>query len=205
VTDIPGNSLYRTAGSNRTGHGSAAAAGGDSDRCDADRHRRRLGHRGDVDVSFVDEPGRAGAEKQDCSRHAFGAVFVEVDVDPKLGTVKVPRIVAAYAAGRIPNAKTARSQFLGGLVFAHGMALLEETITDPRTGRVINADLSEYLVPVNADIHSVEVITVPEVDEHVNPIGEIGIVGAPAAIVNAIIDANGKRVRDLPVTPDKLL
>jgi xanthine dehydrogenase YagR molybdenum-binding subunit len=153
---------------------------------------------------------KPGSEKQEYSMHAFGAVFVEVNVDPKLGMVKVPRVVAAYAAGRIINEKTARSQFLGGLVFAHGMALLEETITDPRTGKIVNDDLSEYLVPVNADIHSVEVIQVPELDPHVNPlgtkgIGEIGIVGAPAAIVNAIFDATGKRVRDLPVTPEKLL
>ena len=144
------------------------------------------------------------------SKHSFGAVFVEVRVDPRLGMVKVPRVVAAYAAGRILNAKTARSQFLGGLVFAHGMALLEDTTTDHRTGRIVNASLAEYLVPTNADVHDVQVIQVPEADEHVNPIGvkgvgEIGIVGGPAAIANAVYHATGRRIRDLPITPDKLL
>ncbi len=144
------------------------------------------------------------------SKHSFGAVFVEVRVDPRLGTVRVPRVVAAYAAGRILNAKTARSQFLGGLVFGHGMALLEDTYTDPRTGRIVNDSLAEYLVPVHADVRDIEVIQVPETDAHVNPIGvkgvgEIGIVGAPAAIANAVYHATGWRVRDLPITPDKLL
>ena len=144
------------------------------------------------------------------SRHSFGAVFAEVRVDPRLGTIRIPRLVAAYAAGRILNAKTARSQFLGGLVFAHGMALFEDTYTDRRTGRIVNASLAEYLVPVHADVQGIEVIQVPEDDAHVNPIGvkgvgEIGIVGAPAAIANAVYHATGKRVRELPITPDKLL
>ena len=144
------------------------------------------------------------------SRYSFGAVFAEVHVDPDLGMIRVPRLVAAYAAGRILNAQTARSQFLGGLCFAHGMALLEEATTDARTGKIVNANLAEYLVPTHADVESVEVIQVPEEDPHVNPIGvkgvgEIGIVGGPAAIANAIYHATGKRVRSLPITPDKLL
>jgi xanthine dehydrogenase YagR molybdenum-binding subunit len=148
--------------------------------------------------------------EQGFARHSFGAIFAEVRVDPRLGTVRVPRLVAAYAAGRILNAKTARSQLLGGLVFAHGMALLEETNTDHRTGQIVNASLAEYLVPVNADVHDVDVILVGEDDPHVNPIGvkgvgEIGIVGAPAAIANAVYHATGRRVRELPITPDKLL
>ncbi len=160
-----------------------------------------------VEGEFSAKPGD---EKERFSRHAFGAVFVEVRVDPALGIVRVPRVVAAYAAGRILNQKTARSQFLGGLAFAHGMALLEATVTDGRTGRVVNDDLSEYLVPVNADVQQVDVIQVPEADPFVNPIGvkgvgEIGIVGAPAAIANAVYHATGKRVRDLPITADKLL
>ena len=149
-------------------------------------------------------------QEQAFARHSFGAIFVEVRVDPDLGLVRVERVVAAYAAGRILNAKTARSQFLGGLVFVHGMALLEDTHTDHRTGRIVNADLADYLVPVHADVRRVEVIQVPEADPHVNPvgvkgIGEIGIVGAPAAIANAVYHATGRRVRELPITPDKLL
>ncbi len=147
---------------------------------------------------------------EDYSKHAFGAVFAEVHVDPDLGMVTVPRLVGAYAIGRVLNAKTARSQLLGGLVFAQGMALLEDTATDRRTGGIPNASLAEYLVPTNADVRGVDVILVEEDDPHVNPIGvkgvgEIGIVGGPAAIANAVFHATGKRVRDLPITPDKLL
>ena len=161
-------------------------------------------------VVEADGSAKPGDEKEAFSRHSFGAVFAEVHVDPQLGMVRVRRLVAAYAAGRILNAKTARSQFLGGLVFAHGMALLEETYTDERTGRIANDSLAEYLVPVHADVLDVDVIQVPEEDAHVNPlgvkgIGEIGVVGAPAAIANAVYHATGKRVRDLPITPDKLL
>jgi xanthine dehydrogenase YagR molybdenum-binding subunit len=142
--------------------------------------------------------------------HAFGAQFAEVRVDPALGEVRLVRQVGAFAAGRIVNAKTARSQFMGGMVFGAGMALLEETRYDQRSGRIMTANLSEYLVPVNADISALDVILVPEDDPHVNEIGvkgigEIGIVGAAAAIANAVFHATGKRVRDLPIAPEKLL
>ncbi len=142
--------------------------------------------------------------------HAFGAQFAEVRVDPTLGEVRLVRQVGAFAAGRIVNAKTARSQFIGGMVFGAGMALLEETRTDARSGRIMNANLADYLVPVSADIAAVDVILVPESDPHVNEIGvkgigEIGIVGAAAAIANAVYHATGQRIRDLPITPEKLL
>jgi xanthine dehydrogenase YagR molybdenum-binding subunit len=151
-----------------------------------------------------------GAEAKAFSMHAFGAQFAEVRVDSALGEVRLVRQVGAFAAGRIVNAKTARSQYLGGMVFGAGMALLEETRYDERSGRIMNANLSEYLVPVNPDIADVEIILVPEDDPHVNPIGvkgigEIGIVGAAAAIANAVYHATGKRIRDLPIAPEKLL
>lgn len=144
------------------------------------------------------------------SMHAFGAQFAQVRVDPDLGEVRLVRQVGAFAAGRIVNARTARSQFMGGMVFGAGMALLEETRYDQRSGRIMNANLSEYLVPVNADIAALDVILVPEDDPHVNEIGvkgigEIGIVGAAAAIANAVYHATGKRIRDLPIAPEKLL
>jgi xanthine dehydrogenase YagR molybdenum-binding subunit len=153
---------------------------------------------------------RPGPETRQYSTHAFGAVFVEVRVDPQLGQVRVPRVVAAYAAGRILNQKTARSQYLGGITFGIGMALHEHTVTDHRTGKVVTNSLADYLVPVNPDIGNINVLMVPEEDDRVNPmgvkgIGEIGIVGTPAAIANAIFHATGKRIRDLPITPDKLL
>jgi xanthine dehydrogenase YagR molybdenum-binding subunit len=142
--------------------------------------------------------------------HAFGAVFVEARVDPDLGRVRIPRIVAAYSAGKFLNAKTARSQLMGGVVWGLGMALFEETLLDPRSGRVVNADLAEYHVPVNADVGDVDIILLDEEDTHVNPvgakgIGEIGITGASAAVANAVWHATGVRVRDLPITLDKLL
>jgi xanthine dehydrogenase YagR molybdenum-binding subunit len=144
------------------------------------------------------------------SAHAFGAHFVEVAVDPDLGRVEVRRVVSAFAAGRILNAKTARSQYLGGIVQGIGMALLEQTRVDENLGRMTNANFAEYLVPVNADIRNIEPILVEELDEHANPIGvkgigEIGIVGVAAAVANAVYHATGKRVRDLPITIEKLL
>ncbi|MBD5653815.1 MAG: xanthine dehydrogenase family protein molybdopterin-binding subunit, partial [Candidatus Eremiobacteraeota bacterium] len=151
-----------------------------------------------------------GAEKEAYSMHAFGAQFAMVRVDPDLGTVRIVKQVGAFASGRIINAKTARSQYLGGMVFGVGMALLEETRPDERTGRFMNANLGDYLVPVHADMGAMEAIIVPEDDPHVNPvgvkgIGEIGIVGAAAAIANAVYHATGKRIRDLPIAPEKLL
>lgn len=158
--------------------------------------------------------GRADAKPSDevkqFAMHAFGAQFAEVHVDPDLGTVRVVRFVNAFGSGRILNAKTARSQYIGGAVWGIGMALLEHTRYDERSGRIMNANLAEYLVPVHADVPAIEPIIVPEDDPHVNEIGvkgigEIGIVGAAAAIANAVYHATGKRVRDLPITPEKVL
>jgi xanthine dehydrogenase YagR molybdenum-binding subunit len=151
-----------------------------------------------------------GKEREQYSMHSFGAVFAEVRVDAALGVVRVPRITAVYGTGTILNAKTARSQMLGGIVWGVGMALLEESLRDERDGRIVNNNLAEYHVPVNADIGAIDVAFVPERDPYVNPlgikgIGEIGITGVPAAIANAVFNATGKRVRDLPITLDKLL
>ena len=136
------------------------------------------------------------------------AHFVEVKVDEQLGVIRVTRAVSAVAAGRILNTKTAGSQILGGVVWGIGMALHEEALIDHTFGRVMNANIAEYHVPVNADIHDVKVIFVDEPDDS-NPlglkgVGEIGIVGVAAAVANAVYHATGKRVRDLPITLDKL-
>jgi xanthine dehydrogenase YagR molybdenum-binding subunit len=156
---------------------------------------------------------RASAKPDDEARrysmHSFGAVFAEVRVDPDLGDIRVARIVAAYGAGQILNAKTARSQLAGGIVYGIAMALHEQTAIDPRTGRYLNADLSEYLVPVNADVPDIDVILIDEADAYVDPIGvkgigEIGTTGVAAAIANAVFHATGVRVRDLPITLDKV-
>jgi xanthine dehydrogenase YagR molybdenum-binding subunit len=149
-------------------------------------------------------------KRQAYATATHSAVFVEVLVDEDLGTVKVNRVVSAIAAGRVINPKTARSQILGGVVWGVGMALHEETLTDHALGRPMNHNLAEYHVPVNADIGDIDVVFVDEHDEIVNAlgskgVGEIGIVGVAAAVANAIYHATGKRVRDFPITLDKLL
>jgi xanthine dehydrogenase YagR molybdenum-binding subunit len=143
------------------------------------------------------------------ARNTHSAVFAEVKVDEQLGVIRVTRVVNAVAAGRILNTKTAASQISGAVVGGIGMALHEETLVDHRFGRVMNANIAEYHVPVNADIHDIKVIFVEEEDDVINPmgikgVGEIGIVGVAAAVANAVYHATGRRVRDLPITLDKL-
>ncbi|MGB8015101.1 MAG: xanthine dehydrogenase family protein molybdopterin-binding subunit [Pseudolabrys sp.] len=144
------------------------------------------------------------------ARNTHSAIFVEVKVDEQLGVIRVTRAVNAVAAGRIINTKTAASQIMGSVVWGIGMALHEETLVDHAFGRVMNANIAEYHVPVNADVHDIKVIFVEEPDSTVNPlgikgVGEIGIVGVAAAVANAVYHATGKRVRDLPITIDKIL
>ncbi len=169
---------------------------------DAMRHGRRDRLEHETTNSFAEDDKHA--------RNTHSAIFAEVKVDEELGVIRVTRVVNAVAAGRILNTKTARSQIMGGVVGGIGMALHEETLIDHTLGRMMNANIAEYHVPVNADVHDIEVIFVDEPDELVNPlgikgVGEIGIVGTAAAIANAVYHATGKRVRDLPITVDKLL
>jgi xanthine dehydrogenase YagR molybdenum-binding subunit len=142
------------------------------------------------------------------AKNSHVAHFVEVKVDEQLGVVRVTRAVSAVAAGRILNTKTAGSQILGGVVWGIGMALHEETQIDHALGRIMNANIAEYHVPVHADIHDIKVIFVDEPDDS-NPlglkgVGEIGIVGVAAAVANAVYHATGRRVRHLPITLDKI-
>jgi xanthine dehydrogenase YagR molybdenum-binding subunit len=177
---------------------------------------------GSLAVSIADAMRQGGVDRieqersttfDDDGSHAHNthsAVFAEVRVDEQLGVIRVTRVVSAVAAGRILNPKTARSQIVGGVVWGVGMALHEETLIDHNFGRIMNANIAEYHVPVNADVHDVEIIFVDEPDDLVNPLGikglgEIGIVGVAAAIANAVYHATGKRVRDLPITLDKLM
>ena len=144
------------------------------------------------------------------AHNTHSAVFAEVKVDEELGVIRVTRVVDAVAAGRILNLKTAHSQVMGGVVWGIGMALHEEALFDHQFGRVMNANIAEYHVPVNADVHDIKVIFVDEPDATINPLGikglgEIGIVGVAAAIANAVYHATGKRVRDLPITLDKVI
>ncbi|GHF94725.1 MULTISPECIES: xanthine dehydrogenase family protein molybdopterin-binding subunit [Amycolatopsis] len=149
------------------------------------------------------------AEEQ-YSMYAFGAQFAEVRVDADTGEIRVPRLHGTFAAGRIVNPVTARSQFLGGMTMGLSMALFEDSVLDPRTGHVVNHDLAEYHIATNADVADLRADWLDEHDPHVNPmgtkgIGEIGIVGTAAAIANAVYHATGVRVRKLPITLDALL
>jgi xanthine dehydrogenase YagR molybdenum-binding subunit len=153
------------------------------------------------------EPGPA-LERYSCNAHS--AVFAEVRVDEDLGTVQVARVVSAVAAGRILNPKTSRSQIVGAIVGGIGMALEEESVLDHTLGRFMTHNLADYHVPVNADVHEIDVVFVEERDDLVNPLGakglaEIGIVGTAAAIANAVFHATGRRIHDLPIRPDRLL
>jgi len=181
----------------------AIARGGTNDLAEA---MRRIGQA--VEASADSTPSDAS---QRFSMHAFGAVFAEVAVDPDLGETRVRRIVGAYGAGRIVNPKTSRSQCIGGMIGGIGMALMEHSVVDRRNGRVTNANFAEYAVPVHADAPPVmDVIFVDEHDPHVNPLGvkglgEIAIVGVASAITSAVFHATGRRIRELPVTLEKLL
>ena len=144
------------------------------------------------------------------SPHSYGAQFVEVRVDADTGEIRVPRMLGVFSAGRIVNPRTARSQLMGGMVWGMSMALHEHSEMDHSLGLVMNHDLAEYHVPVHADVVDIDVSWLDEVDEHANAlgakgIGEIGIVGTAAAVANAVHNATGIRVRDLPITPDLLV
>ncbi|WP_322892326.1 MULTISPECIES: xanthine dehydrogenase family protein molybdopterin-binding subunit [unclassified Yoonia] len=153
------------------------------------------------------EPGKT---MKDVTQATYGAHFAEVAVNAVTGETRVRRMLGVFAAGRILNEKTARSQCLGGMTFGIGMALTEELVHDPRHGQIVNHDFAEYHLPVNADVPQLDVVFLEERDDYANPmqskgIGELGICGAAAAITNAMFNATGVRVRDYPATLDKVL
>jgi xanthine dehydrogenase YagR molybdenum-binding subunit len=174
--------------------------------------------------SYADILGRAGlkeieargngaadpAAQSNYAMHAHGAVFAEVKVDPDLGQIRVTRLVGAFAAGRVINPRMVRSQLFGGMIWGVSFALHEQAVTDRRSGRILNANLAEYHVPVNADVPSLDVLTVDEHDPHVNAlgikgVGEIGITGSAGAVANAVWHATGIRVRRFPIGIDDLV
>jgi xanthine dehydrogenase YagR molybdenum-binding subunit len=161
----------------------------------------------EITETFTSHPS---PEREKYALLAHGAQFIEVKVDPDLGTVRVTRAIEVSACGKIINPKASHSQEIGGIVWGIGMALHEATEIDHRFGRIMNPNLQHYHVPVNADIHQIETEFIEEDDRIVNPLGvkgmgELGMVGIPAAIANAVFHATGRRIRDLPITPDKLL
>ncbi len=160
-----------------------------------------------IEAQFTSEPNKE--ERKKFSFQSFGAIFVEVHVD-SLGQTRVKRAVGVYDVGRMVNPRLARSQIISGMLFGFGMALMEATVADEKIGRVLNANLAEYHVPVCADTPEFDIDFIGEPDPHMpdlgaRGIGDIGIVGVPAAVANAIFHATGKRVRDLPITLDKLI
>jgi xanthine dehydrogenase YagR molybdenum-binding subunit len=183
--------------------------------CEALRARLDADHGGGADLPAegVEARGDTAAEieaQEPYSRHAFGAQFVEAHVDPETGEVRVARMLGVFATGRIINPRTARSQFIGGMTMGLSMALHEEGIMDAGFGDFVNHDLAQYHVAACADVPHIEVAWIDERDEHLNPmgskgIGEIGIVGAAAAVANAVHHACGVRVRELPIRLDKVL
>src|ERR1700761_8667811 len=158
-------------------------------------------------------PGNAAAGAADAapSTRTFGVMFVEVGVDPQLGLLRLRRATGVYSAGRIINPRTARSQMIGGIVWGWGMAAMEASHFEPTLGRWLAKDLAGVPLPVNADIPpAIDVAFVDEFDANSGPlgakgIGELGATGVAAAVANAVFDAIGVRVRDLPITPDKLV
>ncbi|MFF1926088.1 xanthine dehydrogenase family protein molybdopterin-binding subunit [Streptomyces sp. NPDC058221] len=175
---------------------------------------RKLGERPgplpDGGVTVTADTGDETAVESPYARHAFGAHFAEVAVDSRTGEVRVRRMLGVFAAGRILNSRTARSQFIGGMTMGLGMALTEGSTMDPVFGDFTESDLASYHVPACADVTGIEAHWIDEEDPHLNPmgskgIGEIGIVGAAAAIGNAVRHATGARLRTLPLTPDRLL
>ncbi|HJT08735.1 MAG TPA: xanthine dehydrogenase family protein molybdopterin-binding subunit, partial [Stellaceae bacterium] len=166
----------------------------------------RAGNLDRIEKTASVEPKESGKT----SHYTHSAVFAEVKIDEQLGVVRVTRVVSAVAAGRILNPKLAKSQVVGAVVGGIGMALHEESAIDHRFGRFMTHNLADYHVPANADVHAIDAIFVEEKDDEINPlgvkgVGEIGIVGVAAAIANAVYHATGKRVRDLPITLDKLM
>lgn len=158
----------------------------------------------------VMEESKSGPERDQYSMYSFGCHFVEVHVSPVTGEVRVKRVVTCADVGKIINYKTARSQSIGGVVGGIGMALMEESVMDHRYGRYVTSDFASYHIPVHADIPQIEVHYIDKPDVYVNPIGskglgEIAIVGVAAAVANAVFHATGKRIRELPITPDKLV
>jgi xanthine dehydrogenase YagR molybdenum-binding subunit len=154
---------------------------------------------------------RPGAMAEKYSQQSYGAQFAEVAVDADTGEVRLRRMLGVFTAGRILNEKTARSQAIGGMIFGIGAALEEQMVLDPRFGAYyVNHDLAEYHVPVHADAPFVDAMFLPERDDRANPlktkgVGELGICGAGAAIANAVYNACGARIRDYPLTLDKVL
>jgi xanthine dehydrogenase YagR molybdenum-binding subunit len=176
---------------------------------DAGNYTQILKHQ-NLDKLEVTTASKGGTEMGKYAMYSWSVHFMKVLVHPATGVVKIDKAISTADAGTIISAKTARSQMIGGTIMGTGMALMEEAIIDHRFGRLVNNNFADYHVPVQADIPQIEAYFVNKPDPIINPIGakgmgEIATIGVAAAIANAVYNATGKRVRDLPITPDKLL
>jgi xanthine dehydrogenase YagR molybdenum-binding subunit len=181
-----------------------------SDRSKSISYTDLLQQSGKPEIDVIKASTGANAERQKYAMNSFSAHFVKLHVHPVTGVIQLKKIVATADAGRIINEKTAASQMIGGVVGGMGMAMMEETLIDHRYGRYINSNFADYHVPVHADTPPIDVAFVNKPDNIISPtgakgIGEIALVGVAPAIINAIYNATGKRIRELPVTPDKLI
>jgi len=182
--------------------------------CEALREQLRA-NRGRIPAKGLEATGSIGGPFDDpnhqaFSIHTYGAQFAEVGVDVDTGEIRLRRMVGVFSVGRVLNAKTARSQLIGAMTWGASHALLEEAVMDPRTGAFVNRDLAGYLVPVHADIPEIDAVTLDGYDDKANAYGvkgagEIGVAGAGAAIANAVFNATGVRVREFPITLEKVL
>jgi xanthine dehydrogenase YagR molybdenum-binding subunit len=177
--------------------------------CQSLRERLSAGERPPLEA-FADTTAEIQSQRSDVSRYAFGAQFAEARVDVGTGEVRIPRMLGVFAAGRIINPMTARSQLIGGMTWGLSMALHEESVIDLEFGDYLNHDFAQYHIAACADVLDIEAAWIEEDDPDLNPmgskgIGEIGIVGAAAAIANAVYHATGIRVRELPITPATLI
>jgi xanthine dehydrogenase YagR molybdenum-binding subunit len=195
----------------------AAAAGFDPGAADFENGLIRAGNKSRRIAELAGEDGitaegkiEPGVLNDAYTQAGYGAHFAEVAVDADTGEIRVRRMLGVFAAGRILNPKTARSQAIGGMVFGIGAALTEDAVVDTRYGHFVNQDFAEYHIPVHADVPAIEAIYLPELDDKANPlkakgVGELGISGAGAAIANAVYNACGVRIRDYPLTLDKVI
>jgi xanthine dehydrogenase YagR molybdenum-binding subunit len=182
--------------------------------CDALREKQRAAD-GKVPAEGLEAEGEIVGMGDDpnytiYSLHTYGAHFAEVGVDVDTAEIRLRRMLGVFAAGRILNAKTARSQLIGGMTWGVSAALHEDAVVDTRTGAFVNRDLSEYLMPVHADIPLIDAVLLEDLDDKANPlgvkgVGELGNCGSGAAVANAVFNATGVRVRDFPITLDKVL
>ena len=207
ATADPASPLFGAGNAGVVARGGRLYAGDDDSRSES--YADILARAGTAEVAGTGRGGRDPAAAEAYALLAHGAVFAEVKVDPELGQVRVTRLVGAFAAGRIINPRMVSSQYCGGMIWGVSFALHEGAVVDPRTGRIVNADLGEYHVPVNADVPSLEALLIDEDDTIVNPlgikgVGEIGITGTVGAVANAIWHATGVRVRRFPVRIEDL-